>query len=117
MKWLLGSDGDSRSASRLMAVAMLGLCRAVRIRSVTPDAACQCLFNPALIDQLVGLSAPAKLVRAAELASELSDVEEIVPARLSIVLETVEAHIQEALGELGPVDPRARMWNAFKARV
>ncbi|WP_284666104.1 DUF3969 family protein [Myxococcus sp. SDU36] len=59
---------------RMVAIAALGMCRALTAGAVTPSYACGRLFGSALLSRMEGLNSHPELVRAIHLVTELDDL-------------------------------------------
>lgn len=68
---------SSQDAARLVAVAALGMCVAVREGGASAAYACEKLFRPKLLQRLRELQAEESLCATLEAALELEDVHEL----------------------------------------
>lgn len=106
--WLRADGKDD--AQRLIAIAALGVCRALSTGAISPAYACHRLFGPALLTRLDQLDAHPALRHATQLATELEDVADLIPDQLAKSIAEVEAELLKALTELSPADPAGEKW-------
>lgn len=97
-------------ASRLVAVAGLGMCDALTAGAVTPTYACQRLFGPALLTRLERAKACPELRDAIHRATELEDIAEIIPERLPGAVSDVRAKLLEVLRRVSGQDDSGDRW-------
>lgn len=95
---------------RLVAIAALGMCQALRVGGVTPDYACQKLLGPALLTLLERSGALPELRDAIHLATELGDVADFVPGKLAGSIADIESALLTALGKLASSSPPGGRW-------
>ena len=100
----------SEEAQRLIAVAALGMCRALATGALSPAYACHSLFAPALLMRLEKSDAIPALREAIHLATELEDVARHVPNKLADSISEVEAELLRALKKLAPHDFAGEKW-------
>ena len=107
--WIRAEGADD--AQRLLAVTALGMCRAVSLGVLSSDYACHRLFGPALLARLEQIDAPhPALRRAFQLATELEDVADVIPDKLSRSLAAVEAELLKALVDIAPTGLAGEKW-------
>ncbi|WP_237079420.1 DUF3969 family protein [Myxococcus xanthus] len=95
---------------RMVAIAALGMCRALAAGVVTPSYACARLFGPALLSRLEALHAHPELVRAIHLATELEDLSELAPEAMGSSLAEIEACLLRVLPALSPATTVGAKW-------
>ncbi len=98
--WLRAKGGDEMQ--RLVAVAALGMCRALATGTISPAYACHRLFGPALLARLDQVGASPGLRHAIHMATELEDVADLIPDKLASAIAEVEAELLKALTDLAP---------------
>lgn len=101
---------------RLVAIAALGMCQALKAGGVTPAYACQKLLGPSLLTLLERLGALPELRDAIHLATELEDVADLVPGKLASSIADIESALLNALGKLASSSPPAGRWLAVELR-
>jgi hypothetical protein len=106
--WLRARGGDE--VQRLVAVAALGMCRALVTSAISPAYACHRLFGPALLARLDQLDAHPALRHAIHMATELEDVADLIPDKLASAIADVEAELLKALADLAPSDLAGEKW-------
>jgi hypothetical protein len=106
--WIRAEGNDD--AQRLIAIAALGMCRALSLGVLSPDYACHRLFGPALLARLDQLDAHPALRHAIQLATELEDVADLIPDKLAKSIAEVEAELLKALTDLTPVGLAGEKW-------
>ena len=106
--WIRAEGNDD--AQRLIAIAALGMCRALSLGVLIPDYACHRLFGPALLARLDQLDAHPTLRHAIQLATELEDVADLIPDKLAKSIAEVEAELLKALTDLAPVGLAGEKW-------
>jgi hypothetical protein len=107
--WIRAEGVDD--AQRLIAVAALGMCRAMSLGVLGPDYACHRLFGPALLARLEQIDNPHPALRhALQLATELEDVADIIPDKLAKSISEVEAELLKALVDLAPAGLAGEKW-------
>jgi uncharacterized protein DUF3969 len=106
--WLRAKDGDE--VQRLVAVAALGMCRALATGALSPAYACHRLFGPALLARLDQLDTHSALRHAIHMATELEDVADLIPDKLASAIADVEAELLKALADLDPSDLAGEKW-------
>jgi hypothetical protein len=106
--WLKADGKDD--AQRLIAMAALGVCRALASGAISPAYACHRLFGPALLARLDQLDAHPALRHATQLATELEDVADLIPDKLAKSIAEVEAELLKALTELAPAGLAGEKW-------
>lgn len=106
--WLRADGKDD--AQRLIALAALGLCRALATGAISPAYACHRFFGPALVARLSQLDAHPALRHAIQLAAELEDVADLIPDKLAESIAAVEAELLKALTELSPTELAGEKW-------
>jgi hypothetical protein len=79
---------EGREAQRLLALVALGLTEAVRAGAVTTEHACAAFFTPTFLN-LEHRGVEPNLLEALHAASELADVERLVPRALPRTLKRV----------------------------
>jgi hypothetical protein len=98
-------------AQRLIAVVALGMCRAMSLGVLGPDYACHRLFGPALLARLEQIDTPHPALRhAIQLATELEDVADIIPDKLTKSIAEIEAELLKALEALAPDGLAGEKW-------
>lgn len=107
----LRADGKE-DAQRLIAIAALGVCRALSTGAISPAYACHRLFGPALLTRLDQLDARPAIRHATQLATELEDVADLIPDKLAKSIAEVEAEFLKALMELCPAGLAGEKWLA-----
>ncbi|WP_257454763.1 DUF3969 family protein [Archangium lipolyticum] len=95
---------------RLVAVAALGMCRALATGTISPAYACHRLFGPALLARLDQLGASPGLRHAIHMATELEDVADLIPDKLASAIADVEAELLKALADLAPAGLAGEKW-------
>lgn len=106
--WLRARGGDE--VQRLVAVAALGMCRALAAGALSPAYACHRLFGPALLARLDQLDAHPALRHAIHMATELEDVADLIPDKLAKSIAEVEAELLKALTDLAPAGLADEKW-------
>ena len=106
--WLRAEGNDD--AQRLIAMAALGVCRALSLGTISPPYACHRLFGPALLARLDQLGARPTLRHAIHLATELEDVANLIPDKLAGSIAEVETELLKALTELAPASLAGEKW-------
>lgn len=106
--WLRADGKDD--AQRLIALAALGMCRALSTGAISPAYACHRLFGPALMARLGQFDAHPSLRHAIHLATELEDVADLIPEKLAESIAAVEAELLKALTELSPAGLAGEKW-------
>jgi hypothetical protein len=101
-----GSD----EAQRLIAISALGLCRALAKGAVSPAYACHRLFGPALLIRLDRLGARPELRHAIRLATELEDVSDLIPDKLTGSIAEIETALLMVLADLTPDSLAGDKW-------
>jgi hypothetical protein len=96
---ILRAEGGDE-LQRLVAVLSLGMCRAITLGVASPSFAGHRLFGPALMKRLANIGANAELIRAIHLASELENVQDIVPEHLADSVAEVESLLTDVLRQL-----------------
>jgi hypothetical protein len=107
-----GSD----EVQRLVAVAALGMCRALATGSLSPAYACRRLFGPALLVHLQKSHVLPALKNAIHLATELEDVANLVPDQLDASISEIETELLKVLKKLAPHDLAGEKWLAKSRR-
>ncbi len=100
----------SEDAQRLIAIAALGMCRALMLGAVSPAYACHRLFGPALLERLEQIGAHPALRDAIHLATELEDVSDLIPDRLSRSIAEIEAALLAVLADMPPGSTAGEKW-------
>ncbi|WP_226993938.1 DUF3969 family protein [Myxococcus hansupus] len=95
---------------QMVAIAALGMCRALAAGAVTPGYACGRLFGPALLSRLDVLNAHPELVRAIHLATELEDLSELAPESMGSSIAEIEACLLRVLSVLPPSPTVGAKW-------
>lgn len=106
--WLRAKGGDEMQ--RLVAIAALGMCRALVTSAISPAYACHRLFGPALMARLDQLDAHPALRHAIHMATELEDVADLIPDKLASAIADIEAELLKALTDLAPADLVGEKW-------
>jgi hypothetical protein len=101
-----GSD----DAQRLIVISALGLCRALAQGAVSPAYACHRLFGPALLIRLDRLGARPALRHALRLATELEDVSDLIPDKLTSSIAEIETALLRVLADLAPDSLAGDKW-------
>src|SRR4051812_14803899 len=101
---------ESDEAQRLIAIAALGLCRALATGAVNPAYACHRLFGPALLIRLERLGAHPALRHAIRLATELEDVSDLIPDKLTRSITEIETALLAVLADMTPGSLTGEKW-------
>jgi hypothetical protein len=99
--------------SRLVAIAALGMCRALAAGTVSPAYACERLFGPALLKRLEQAGASADLRDAIHLGTELEDIADLIPARLPGAVADIEKQLLQVLAVHKASADAGEMWLIF----
>lgn len=83
------------------AIAALGMCIAVKQQCVSPQYACDTLFQPSFLHRIRANGAESALCDLIESALELEDVAALAPAGLDELLNNTIAGLLEYLKDLG----------------
>ena len=106
-----GSD----DAQLLITLAALGMCNALAAGTLSPEYACQRLFGPALLTRLEQMNACQELRHAIHMATELEDVSDLIPDKLSGAISDVENGLRKALTKLAAKPPAGEKWLVWEA--
>ncbi|RYZ17515.1 MAG: DUF3969 family protein [Myxococcaceae bacterium] len=97
---------------RFVAVTALGMCRALLQGAVSPAYACSRLFGPALLTRLEAMEVHPELRHAIHLATELEDVDQLVPEALARSITEIEDRLLKMLATLPAPSPEGERWLA-----
>ncbi|QRN99444.1 DUF3969 family protein [Archangium violaceum] len=100
-------------AQVLIALTALGMCRALSAGAISPAYACHRLFGPALLAELEQMGAHPELRDAIHLATELEDVADIIPDKLSNSIAEVETRLMKVLRVLPSNELAGEKWLAW----
>jgi hypothetical protein len=108
--WFRAEGRDD--AQVLIALAALGMCRALSSGAISPAYACHRLFGPALLAELEQMGAHPELRDAIHLATELEDVADLIPDKLSNSIAEVETRLMKVLMVLPSNELAGEKWLA-----
>jgi hypothetical protein len=97
-------------AQLLITIASLGMCQALATGTLSPDYACQRLFGPALLTRLNQMNACQELRHAIHMATELEDVANLIPDKLTSAISDVEDELLKVLTTLSTKRPAGEKW-------
>jgi hypothetical protein len=93
-----------------VALTALGMCRALSSGLISPGYACNRFLGPALLTCLESAEVHPELRHAIHHATELEDIEHLVPDALSRAIADIESKLVKVLGELPTPPSEGEKW-------
>ncbi|MCY1040525.1 DUF3969 family protein [Corallococcus sp. bb12-1] len=101
---------EPEEVQRFVAITALGMCRAILQGAVSPAYACSRLFGPALLTRLEAMEVHPELRHAIHLATELEDVDQLVPEALTRSIAEIEDRLLKLLATLPAPTADGERW-------